>query len=501
MALWGAVLGVAGAVSSRTELSESGERGIHAASCFAALSIGGLGYALAVGDLTYRYVASWTSAATPLPYRLGAVWAGPAGSLLVWALLLGIGTAVAAASLPRRGNLRAWTAALLAILVVAVLALACFDTNPFARLAFSPDDGRGIPLEWMRPVVLAQMPLGFVALALVSVPAVMAVMGALGTEAWRGVTGRWALACWALLGGAMLLDWRRSYLVGEWINDWRWAPVHAGTAVAWCGATLLVVVSAWRLRTAATVTAGFAAFALGLYGLTLRRAGGWDGVHAFALSAPGRATGWVSLVGVTVMVALGIRRLRGGAAHGVAGRAGLIVLLAVLLAAVALTVAGYPRASDVALNEGAQARATDRFGTQWAISLEGVSAVGRGEIVASLVALRATVNGRSRAYVVPEIRDSYAGSSGRPTEELAVAGIAPGLAQDLRVDVREANTTEALATVRFVPAASWIWIAGTLAVLAALVTALAPSPPGASAAASGPGASPASAVVADEGGA
>jgi cytochrome c biogenesis factor len=335
----------------------------------------------------------------------------------------------------------------------------------------------------MRPVVLAQMPLGFVALALLSVPAVMTVMGALGTEAWRAVTRRWALVCWALLGGAMLLDWRRYYPVGAWIDDWRWAPVHAGTAFAWCGATLLVVASGARQR-AATVTAGFAAFALGLHGLMLRRAAGWEGVHAFALSAPGRATGWAMLGGVIVSVAYGVLRMRRGAAHGVAGRAALSALLAVLLVAVALTAAGFPRASDVALSEGARATATDRFGTQWAISLEGVSAVGRGEIVGSLVALRATVNGRARAYVVPELRDSYAGSSGRPTEELAVAGTAPGLAQDLRVDVREANTTDALATVRFVPAASWIWIAGTLAILAALVMAFAPLPKGASGAAS-----------------
>lgn len=217
--MWGAALGVAGAVSSRADLSESGERGTHAASCFTALAIGGLGYALAVGDLTYRYVVNWTSASTPLPYRIAAVWAGPSGSLLVWALLLGMGASAAAASLPRRGSLRAWTSALLALLVVAILGLAAFDTNPFVRLAFSPDDGRGISLEWMRPVVLAQMPLGFVALALVPVPAVMTVMGVLGTEPWRGVTRRWALACWALLGTAMLLDWRRSYPVGAWIED------------------------------------------------------------------------------------------------------------------------------------------------------------------------------------------------------------------------------------------------------------------------------------------
>lgn len=104
--MWGAVIGVAGAVSGRSDLSESGERGVHAASCFVAIAIAGLGYALAVGDLTYRYVASWTSSVTPLPYRLGAVWAGPSGSLLAWALALGLGASVAVASLPRRGSLR-----------------------------------------------------------------------------------------------------------------------------------------------------------------------------------------------------------------------------------------------------------------------------------------------------------------------------------------------------------------------------------------------------------
>ena len=498
LAAWGAVIGVAGAVTGRAELSESGERGVHAASCFAALAITGLGYALAVGDLTYRNVASWTSSFTPLPYRLGAVWAAPSGSLLVWALVLGLGTSVAAASLPRRGSLRAWTAALLALLVVALLALACLDTNPFARLPFAPDDGRGISMEWMRPIALAQMPLGYVALSMLAVPSVMTVMGALGTEAWRAVSQRWALVCWALLGAAMLLDWRRSYGIGAWVEDWRWAPAHAGTAFGWAGATLLVVATRWRLRVAATVTAGFVAFALGLAGLSMRRAGGWDGVHSYALSAPGRATGWVLLAATMLAVAAGMRRARRDARHGVEARAAIAAQLAVLLVAVALAVSSFPRASEVALGEGARVKVRDRFGTEWVISLEGVSTVGRGEIVSSLVALRATVNGRARAFVVPELRDLYDRGSGRPVEELGVAGIAPGLSQDLRVDVREANTADVLATVRFIPAASWIWIAGTLAILAALVMAVASAPTGAPGPDSEPASEPALAAVIGE---
>ena len=491
------MIGVAGAVTGRADLSESGERGVHAASCFVALAITGLGYALAVGDLTYRYVASWTSSVTPLPYRLGAVWAAPSGSLLVWALLLGLGTSVAAASLPRRSSLRAWTAALLALLVVSLIALACFDTNPFARLPFAPDDGRGISMEWMRPIALVQMPLGYVALSLVAVPSVMIVMGALGTEAWRAVSRRWALACWALLGAAMLLDWRRSYGIGGWVDDWRWAPAHAGTAFGWAGATLLVVATRWRWRVAATVTAGFVAFALGLAGVSMRRAGGWDGVHEYALSAPGRATGWVLLAAVTLAVGAGIRGLKRGAMRGVEARAAFTAQAAVLVVAVALSAAGFPRVSEMALGEGTQATVPDRFGTQWAITLEGVSRAGRGEVVSSLVALRATVNGRARAFVVPELRDLYDRGSGRPVEELGVAGIAPGPAQDLRIDVREANITDVLATARFIPGASWIWIAGTLAVVAALVMALAPASVGAALQEPEPTAAPAPAAATD----
>ena len=74
---------------------------------------------------------------------------------------------------------------------------------------------------------------------------------------------------------------------------------------------------------------------------------------------------------------------------------------------------------------------------------------------------------------LPEPAETIAQRANRPVEELAVAGIASGLAQDLRIDVREANTADALATVRFIPAASWVWIGGTCAMLAALLLAVA----------------------------
>ena len=473
MGAWGTALGLSGALTARADLSASGERGVHAATFFAALSLTGLAWALAVGDLTYRYVASWTSYGTPLPYRIGAVWAGPSGVLLVWAVALGLGASAASAMLQRGSVLRAWTSALLALLLLAVLAMACFDTNPSLRLPFPPDDGRGLSLEWMRPVVLAQMPLGYVAMTLVAVPTVLTVMGAMGKAAWRAPTQRWALACWGLLAAAMLLDWRRRYGDAAWADDWRWAPMHAGTAFAWMGASLLVLVTGRRWRADASILAGFTAFTLALVGLTLGRAHGWEGVHDFAASASGRAAAWLALAAVMAFAVDALRTRRD--ATDVASRAMRVAHGATLVVAAALVAAGFVRGGDVAVREGERAIVADRFGSPWTLSLEGVSTVGRVHVVSNVVAVRAAVKGRARAYVTAEVRSLFKGASQVPVDQLLLSGIAAGLVQDLRVDVREANTADAILTVQFVPAASWIWIAGVFAVLSALVAALAPA--------------------------
>lgn len=473
MGAWGAVLGLSGALTGRADLSSSGERGVHAATFFAVLSLTGLAWALAVGDLTYRFVASWTSYGTPLPYRIGAVWAGPSGALLVWAVALGLGASLASATLRRGTLLRAWTGALLALLLLAVLAMACFDANPFTRLPFPPDDGRGLALEWLRPVVLAQVPAGYVAMALVAVPAVLTVMGAMGKAAWRAPTQRWALACWGLLAAAMLLDWRRRYGDATWADDWRWAPVHAGTAFAWAGASLMVLVTGKRWRADASILAGFTAFTLALVGLTLGRAHGWEGVHDFAASAAGRAAAWLALAAVMAFAVDALRTRRG--ATDVAARAMRVAHGATLVVAAALVAAGFVRGGDVAVREGERAIVADRFGAPWTLSLEGVSTVGRVNVVSKVVAVRAAVRGRARAYVTAEVRSLFKGASQAPVDQLLLSGIAAGLVQDLRVDVRKANTADAILTVRFVPAASWIWIAGVFAMLGALVAALAPA--------------------------
>lgn len=481
LALWGTVLAFIGALSARAECTESGERGVHAATLFALLAAIGLGSALATGDLTLRYVASWSSFATPLPYRIGAIWAGPSGTLLLWAAVLGAGSSLAVASLPK-SRVRAWVAALLALLLTSVLAMASLYTNPFVPLKLVPDDGRGLPLEWMRPIALLQMPVGYVALSLLAVPAVLSVMGAIGEgPGWRVVARRWALVCWSLLVAAMLLDWRRRFGDGAWEENWQWAPLFDGTAFGWAGASLLVVALLREWRTKATLAAGFVAFTLGLVGLTLRRAGGWEDAYAFTAGDPGRTHQWfvfgaLTLVAVAAAVAVtGERRDRAMVA-GPARFAMLVLRVSMVVVALALFATAFPRRGELSINEGGRGMVRDRFGTEWTLSLESVSQVGREAVMVNVVALRAAVQGRARGYLAPAVQSLFAADGQEPIDQMREAGVTAGLAQDLRVFVTGAGKEGAELSYEFIPAATWIWIGGVAAVIAGFVAALSAAP-------------------------
>jgi hypothetical protein len=234
----------------------------------------------------------------------------------------------------------------------------------------------------------------------------------------------------------------------------------------------LVFATNRRWRVNASLGAAFAAFTLALIGLTIRRAFGWEGVHDFAASAVGRAAAWLTLALVlagTVDAIQGTRGVRGlsvfamRVAHG-----------ALIVAAAVLVVVGFTRTQTMDLREGERSRVSDRFGTAWTLSLEGVSTVGRENVIANVIAVRAAAKGRGSAFMTAEVRSLYSGAASEPADQLIVSGVSAGLLQDMRLDVREATNTDAVVDVRFVPVATWLWIAGVVVVLAALLAALSP---------------------------
>jgi len=102
MATWAATVSFAGGYQGRRDLIASGERGIYATLGMVVLASLGLWTAIFTHDFSFKYVASFTSANLPKAYLFTAFWAGQAGSLLFWCLVLSLFGALAQAVTSRR---------------------------------------------------------------------------------------------------------------------------------------------------------------------------------------------------------------------------------------------------------------------------------------------------------------------------------------------------------------------------------------------------------------
>ena len=98
MAAWTTMVSFAGGVQGRMDLVHSGKRSLYATFVFTVVASAGLLTALFTHDFSIKFVASYTSINLPKIYTFTAFWAGQAGSLLFWALVLTAYSAIAVAS-------------------------------------------------------------------------------------------------------------------------------------------------------------------------------------------------------------------------------------------------------------------------------------------------------------------------------------------------------------------------------------------------------------------
>ena len=143
VALWGALIGcVVSLLAATISRRRVARRGLVAAVLFAVVSCVALAVALLSADFSLEYVVRTTSLATPVPYRLAALWGVMEGSLLFYATLtLAIG-AVASSRLP--DDLRAVTTQVVALVGGGLLLLTALMAYPFEVLAIPAVDGEGL---------------------------------------------------------------------------------------------------------------------------------------------------------------------------------------------------------------------------------------------------------------------------------------------------------------------------------------------------------------------
>ncbi len=258
-------------------------------------------------DFSVVYVAQNSNLELPLVYRISAVWGAHEGSLLLWALVMGIWTAAVAVGtrqLPEPFVARVLAA--LGGISVGFICFMLFTSNPFLRHIPALADGSDLnPLlqDFGLIVHPPMLYVGYVGMAVPFAFAVAALSSKTYEARWADWSRGWTKVAWAFLTvGIALGSWWAYYELG-WGGWWFWDPVENASFMPWLAGVALIHSQAATARRGVfhswTLLLALSCFALSLLGTFLVRSGVLTSVHAFA-SDPERGLFILLFLGVVV---------------------------------------------------------------------------------------------------------------------------------------------------------------------------------------------------------
>ena len=290
LTIWGVGTAFIGARRGRGDLVLSSERSLHAIFFLVILSAVMVIVAFLRNEFHYRYVAGYSNIELATHYKITALWAGHAGSLVFWvALLAFFASLVVRANRWKNRDLMPYVSATLHSVILFFLVVIIFTSNPFETLSFTPADGRGMNPQLQNFWMTAHPPtlyLGFTAFTIPFAFAVAALLSGRLDTRWITETRRWTLLAWFFLTIGIIMGMIWAYETLGWGGYWFWDPVENASVLPWLFGTAFLhsvmiqekrgMLKAWNLFLV------LGTFLLTIFATFLTRSGLIDSVHTFA---------------------------------------------------------------------------------------------------------------------------------------------------------------------------------------------------------------------------
>jgi cytochrome c-type biogenesis protein CcmF len=299
-----------------------GRRAFYAAAAMVAVAGAVLEWALLSHDFSLAYVTEHTDLSTPTALVAAGFYGGQEGSLLYWALVLGLlGSVSLVASASLGVKVAGYAAGLMAVILSFFLVVLALVASPFDLLSITPPDGLGLNpvlrdggMLIHPPVVLA----GFASFAIPFCFASAALLAGRPDSPWIAHTRRFALIAWSLQTTGLVLGMWWAYHVLGWGGYWGWDPVENVALMPWLATTAylhssMVQETRGRLRTW-NFGLVILAFLLVVFGTFIVRSGVVPSVHTFAISAIG--PWFLAFLFVCILFSVVLLAARSGAAGG-----------------------------------------------------------------------------------------------------------------------------------------------------------------------------------------
>lgn len=434
-----------------------------------------------------RYVAEWTSVLLPARASLAALAASDVGVRMVWSAALAIVTGAVAAthvSADRRSDASTRIALLAAVLIAAVVSLVV-GPSPFAMLASTPLDGRGLPPTLRSTIAAMQPPLQLLGLALALLPlahVAAAVIDGRSMSRWRADATRALIIAWVAqtLAAALGMWWAQQQT--GWFGLWlTWTPWASAPLLPWFATTIalsLAVASATKTESPAQDTrellsAGSIAFASCLAGFAAwqLRVGTAASIGATAITATVPARTMAVALGALAVGLLSVlitawRATRASAdianTRAIRRVGGALVAIGALCVTVGIAASHWRTGSVAALEMGTPHTLRDPFGAEWTVTSQGISSYREPTHAILAIAVDLAQQHRRVGLLTSEQRQ-YLGIDGEPAfDPITIVGQQHTLRTTVTTVFDRPMSREVTAVrIGFVPFV-WLPFAGTL---------------------------------------
>ena len=295
LALTQSILPLAGAARNIPAWMSVARPAARAQFLFVAIAFGCLAYSFLTNDFSVLNVAQHSFSRLPPIYRFTATWGSHEGSLLLWALILGLWTvAVSLFSRHLPDDMVARVIGVMGLVSCGFLLFILTTSNPFIRLLPAAMDGSDLNPLLQDPGMVIHPPMlymGYVGFSVAFAFAIAALLSGRLDASWARWSRPWTTAAWVFLTlGIMMGSWWAYYELG-WGGWWFWDPTENASLMPWLVGTALIhslaVTEKRGSFKAWTVFLAIGAFSLSLLGTFLVRSGVLSSVHSFA-SDPAR---------------------------------------------------------------------------------------------------------------------------------------------------------------------------------------------------------------------
>ncbi|MCL5996939.1 MAG: heme lyase CcmF/NrfE family subunit [Chloroflexi bacterium] len=348
--LYAAVVSVIGAQRNDDRLVQSGRMAAMLTFPLVLAACLGLWFALLTFDFGVKYVADVSSRATPVFFRITALWGSQNGSILFWNLVMSAFIFVAMLrSWDKDKPLLPYVTATMALVLGFFIIVNLVAANPFERYAFPPDDGRGLNPLLRHPGMIIHPPVlyaGFTGFIVPYAFCIASLVTRRNDNLWLRSARRWMLVGWVFLTAGLILGGRWAHDVLGWGGYWGWDPVENKSLVPWLIGTAFLHSAMIQEKRGMfknwNVLLMLLTFAAVIWGTAVVRSGVLTSVHAFAQSnlGPMFLSFIVVMLGVSLylwLTRLDVLRSENRFDSGFS-REGIFLLQNVLFVSTALTV-------------------------------------------------------------------------------------------------------------------------------------------------------------------